>query len=389
MQQRWRDCKLGDVITLQRGFDLPERERRPGTVPIVSSSGITGYHDEARCAAPGVVTGRYGTLGEVFLVEQDYWPLNTALFVKDFKGNVPGFVAHLLRTLSFGRQNAAGAVPGVNRNHLHALDVKVPDVLLQRLIADILSSYDDLIENNTKRVKILEEIARSLYREWFVHFRFPGHEGVKLVTSTIGEVPEGWKATTLDTLTAYVNRGLAPKYADDGPELVINQKCIRDQRLNLDLVRRHRSAVPPDKYVRRGDVLINSTGVGTLGRVAQVLEDVPRYTVDTHVSIVRPSSDTDPIYFGLMLFAKEPYFAAQGIGSTNQTELSRGRIGATEVLAPPYTLQRRFGEVVRPIRQAAITLIRKNNNLRSTRDLLLPRLVSGEIDVSRLEAPRG
>ena len=115
----WRECLLGDVLTLQRGFDLPNRHRRDGTVPIVSSSGITGFHSEARVIGPGVITGRYGTLGEVFYVDREFWPLNTTLYVRDFKGNDPLFLSYFLRTLDLSSQNTAGAVPGLNRKALH------------------------------------------------------------------------------------------------------------------------------------------------------------------------------------------------------------------------------------------------------------------------------
>jgi len=93
----WRDCRLGAVLTLQRGHDLPNTQRKDGEVPVVSSSGITGRHNVPKASAPGVVTGRYGTLGEVFYIEQDYWPLNTALYVKDFKGNQPRYIAYHLK----------------------------------------------------------------------------------------------------------------------------------------------------------------------------------------------------------------------------------------------------------------------------------------------------
>ena len=105
MTTQWTKVYLGDVITLQRGFDLPERERMAGHVPIVSSSGISGYHSEAKVSPPGVVTGRYGTLGEVFYIDVPFWPLNTTLWVKDFKGNSPHFISYLLRTLHLGAQN--------------------------------------------------------------------------------------------------------------------------------------------------------------------------------------------------------------------------------------------------------------------------------------------
>ena len=122
----WQDCALGDVITLKRGHDLPERKRVSGPVPVVSSSGISGSHNEARANPPGVVTGRYGTIGEVFFVEKPYWPLNTALYVIDFKGNDPRFVVYLLRNTLRNYKTEKAAVPGVDRNVLHALRVRAP-----------------------------------------------------------------------------------------------------------------------------------------------------------------------------------------------------------------------------------------------------------------------
>ena len=165
MRSKWEICTLGDILTLQRGFDLPTNRRQDGNIPVVSSSGITGYHNVPKIKAPGVVTGRYGTLGEVFYIEQDFWPLNTTLYVRDFKGNNPKFISCFLQTLNLAHQNAAGAVPGLNRNALHLLPVRKPPVATQCKIASILSNYDRLIENNTRRIKILSEMARSLYDE--------------------------------------------------------------------------------------------------------------------------------------------------------------------------------------------------------------------------------
>ena len=185
----WRECPLGDVITLKRGHDLPKSERGVGSVPVISSSGNTGTHNEAKALPPGVVTGRYGTIGEVFFVEEPYWPLNTALYVIDFKGNDPRFVAYLLRNTLRDYRTEKAAVPGVDRNVLHTLRVRIPCISKQSTIASILSAYDDLIENNRRRIALLEDAARLLYREWFVHFRFPGHEHVKFIDG----LPEGWE----------------------------------------------------------------------------------------------------------------------------------------------------------------------------------------------------
>lgn len=267
------------------------------------------------------------------------------------------------------------------------LTLRLPPLEVQRRIASIPSAYDDLIENNTRRIAILEEMARRIYEEWFVRFRFPGHERVRMVESESGLVPEGWRVTALGDVAAYINRGLAPKYDDTAACIVINQKCIRGQRLSLGEARKQDRPVPAEKVVRLGDVLINSTGVGTLGRVAQVLEEIDNCTVDTHVSIVRPGKDCDPDYFGLTLLARQAHFEAQGVGSTGQTELSRGRIAETSIVVPPLAVQQAFAALVRPMRRLTVTLQTKNLNLRVTRNLLLPKLISGELDVSMMPEP--
>lgn len=125
----WHSETLGEVITLKRGYDLPESRRVEGEIPIVTSSGITGYHNEKKFDGSGVVTGRYGTLGEVFYVEGPYWPHNTALYVRDFKGNNPRFISYFLKEFLRYTKSDKAAVPGVNRNDLHQRRVRIPTLV--------------------------------------------------------------------------------------------------------------------------------------------------------------------------------------------------------------------------------------------------------------------
>ncbi|CAM3712234.1 Type I restriction modification DNA specificity domain-containing protein [Deinococcus frigens] len=277
-------------------------------------------------------------------------------------------------------------VAGIKQSELRKVDVPLPPLPTQRKIAAILSAYDDLIENNTRRVRVLEDMARALYREWFVEYRYPGHELVVFVEDEQGRRPKGWKLASISDVAPLVTRGIAPKYNEDSLSLVINQKCIRDQRLSLQPARRHLGKVPVMKQVGFGDVLINSTGIGTLGRVAQVYEELTDCTVDSHVTIVRPDLDkVDLDFFGLALLNMQSHFEGLGVGATGQTELGRERVSSTHLLRPDLALQNDFGERVRPLRGAVVNLERRNTNLRRTRDLLLPRLVSGELDVSNLD----
>ena len=205
----WTTCRLGNALTLKRGYDLPARRRLRGEVPVVSSSGITGHHNRAKRSAPGVVTGRYGTLGNVYYIDRDYWPLNTALYVVDFKGTHPKFAAYFLKHVLRHCRSDKAAVPGVHRDMLHHLQVSVPDADTQEAVASILSAYDDLIENNRRRIRLLERAAHLLYREWFVHLRFPGHEEVPVIDG----LPEGWQRRPLGEI-APLSYGKALKKED-------------------------------------------------------------------------------------------------------------------------------------------------------------------------------
>jgi type I restriction enzyme S subunit len=403
----WRPFKLDQLGTVGRG----KSKHRPRNDPILYG-GLYPFVQTGDVKSASLwLTENEQTYSEFGLSQSKLWAKGTLCITiaaniaetailgieACFPDSIVGFLAdpekadvrfikYYIDTIKLQMQNASHGTTQDNLSveKLLAFDFATPPLPIQRRIADTLSAYDDLIENNTKRIKILEEMARSLYREWFVNFRFPGHEKTKLVSSRAGKIPEGWRLTSLDEASIYINRGVAPNYADDAPELVINQKCVRDQHLSLEPARRHQTKVPPDKYVHRNDVLINSTGVGTLGRVAQVLADLDGVAVDTHVSLVRPRPDVDPDYFGLSLLALEAHFEAQGAGATGQTELARARIGATPLLLPAESLQRRFGQVVRDLRVLPVMLAKKNDILRATCDLLLPRLISGEIDVSSL-----
>lgn len=264
-------------------------------------------------------------------------------------------------------------------------DFDLPAIDTQRRVASILGTYDDLIEVNRRRVAVLEDMAHGLLQEWFVRFRFPGHEGVPLVDTPDGPLPQGWERKAVEEVTSFINRGIAPKYSDDSETLVVNQKCIRDGRVNLALARRQIKTPPVAKRVQVGDVLINSTGVGTLGRVAQA-EEVPEgLTVDSHVTIVRPERGEDRDYLGLLLLSLQSTFENLGIGSTGQTELSRQAIGAQVVSWAPPGLRMSFGATVRPMRSLVVELMKQNERLAAARDLLLPRLISGQLSFEAAE----
>ena len=161
----WKIKRLGEVAELQRGFDLPNSKRIDGNIPIISSSGVTGFHNDFKSTAPGVVTGRYGSIGEVFYIEENYWPLNTSLWVKDFHGNFPKFIYYLLKNFDFSKFSDKTGVPGVNRNDLHSVKVPVPPIKEQKKIAEILSTWDKAIETTEKLLINSQQQKKALMQQ--------------------------------------------------------------------------------------------------------------------------------------------------------------------------------------------------------------------------------
>ncbi|MFM6508850.1 MAG: restriction endonuclease subunit S, partial [Dolichospermum sp.] len=172
------NLQLGDLIEFQRGYDLPQSSFNHGTIPVISSNGILGYHDEYKVIGPGITIGRSGTVGLPHFIKENFFPHNTSLFVKDFKGNDPKYIFYLLKNLGLQTQKSGSGVPTMNRNHLHPLKILAHlNLDIQKKIAAVLSSLDDKIELNNRINSELENLAKTIYDYWFVQFDFPDENG--------------------------------------------------------------------------------------------------------------------------------------------------------------------------------------------------------------------
>lgn len=294
----------------------------------------------------------------------------------------PKYVYYLLKhNLHLVKRADTGASSGrenVSKSNFSSLEIYATlDLAEQERISGTLDSLDSAIENNQRRIALLEDLARQLYREWFVQFNFPGAEdGV-----CRDGVPPGWALGSVEELASLVTRGITPNYEDSASGLVINQKCVRGGRLSLDAARRQSKEVKKDRNVQVGDVLINSTGAGTLGRVAQVRTSIQDCTVDTHITIVRPKALNSFAYLGVALLEREAQLSTMGVGATNQLELPRGDISALPILIPPEQIRIAFHDLVWPVFSLAESLALSNSKLKESRDALLPKLMSGELRV--------
>lgn len=373
----WRTGTVGDVLTLKRGYDLPEAQREDGEVPIVSSSGVTGHHSESKAQAPGVVTGRYGTLGDVYFIDEEFWPLNTALYVADFKGNHPRFVAYLLRHVLRNYQSDKAAVPGVNRNVLHELKLRYPIGEVQARIATTLSAYDDLIENNRRRMALLEDAARQLYREWFVRLRFPGHEHTRITDG----VPEGWDRSTafsaMEVLSGGTPRTTVSDYWDgDLPfytpkDATDTSYVIRTERSITELGLKNCSS----RLYSTHTVFISARGtVGKLNLAAR-----PMAMSQSCYALIGKEYVSQLFLFCALKEAIE-YFKQHAVGAVFDA-IVVDTFKLIPFTAPDVKLIRLFEDAVAPMFCQIANLMEQNEKLRTVRDLLLPRLMSQDIAI--------
>lgn len=425
----WTEAFLGGVLELKRGYDLPKDKRAQGHVPIVSSSGVSDFHIEAMVKGPGVVTGRYGTIGEVFYVEEDYWPLNTTLYVRDFKGNDPRFISYFLKTLDFQAYSDKGAVPGINRNHLHLAKVRVPDLGTQRRIAQILSVLDNKIDLDRRINQTLEAMAQAIFKSWFVDFdpvkakiaakvegRDPlraamtaisGKPEAELETlppdqfatlaataalfpnemedSELGEIPRGWTVCPL------------PACIDINPARSLKKGAVAPY---LDMANVPTNAARIDSVVLRafgsGSKFIN--GDTLLARITPCLENGKTAYVDflgvgevgwgsTEFIVLRPKESL-PLPFAYFL-CRHPEFRAFAIsqmaGTSGRQRVPNDCFGAYKLVKPSAQIAEAFGKQVTLFMRQIKAQDEASKTLASLRDTLLPRLLSGELQVQHTE----
>lgn len=424
MTGEWKDCSLGDVIELKRGYDLPQNARLPGVVPLVSSSGVTDTHSIAMAKGPGVVTGRYGTLGQVFYVEQDFWPLNTTLYVRDFKGNDPRFISYFLRDIDFLAFSDKAAVPGLNRNHLHQARVRFPtDLTEQRAIAHILGTLDDKIELNRKQNETLKAMARALFKAWFVDFEpvraklegrwqrgqslpgLPAHLydlfPDRLVESELEEIPEGWKQIQFGSL---LENTIGGDWGKGIPEDDHNQVVSIIRGTDFPSVSSGGIGKVPTRYttakklasrrLQAGDIVLEISGgspTQPTGRSIFISDSILERFSNAVVCAsfcrrLQPKSRD----FGALAFIHLQHLYALG-GTWEYQNQSTGIanfqttrfLDSEMVVMPSVALLRIFAAQVN-------TLLQKISNkesieLTKLRDTLLPKLISGELRVRDAE----
>lgn len=410
MANDWTETTLGEVVELKRGYDLPTRQRNPGRIPIVSSSGISGTHSESKVAGPGVVTGRYGTIGQVFYIEEDFWPLNTTLYVRDFKGNHPKFINYFLTSIHYLAYSDKAAVPGVNRNHLHQAKVRIPSPPTQKRIADILGTLDNKIELNRQINETLEAMARRLFRSWLVDFdpvhakaalrrQHPKLTGAELSRralpnlapeiaelfpdsfedSPLGPIPKGWSAGTVpEVIEVNPSRSLKK-----GTRVAWLEMSNMPTRLARATAWQYRDFKSGTKFINGDTLVARITPCLENGKTAFVdfLADGDVAAGSTEYIVLRPKEPLPPVFAYLLARTEDfrSHLISNMTGTSGRQRAPADCLKSYPLVVPSESIARNFARLTQPLFAQMKSNDEESAELASIRDKLLPRLLSGEL----------
>jgi type I restriction enzyme, S subunit len=337
-----------------------------------------------------VITIVGANVGDIAIIDSEYDGANLTenaakLIPKDNNILSPKFLKYSLfgdiQKSKFQQIAMAAAQPKLGFYKIKDFEINVPNIQTQKRIADILSAYDDLVENNLKRIKLLEAAAQNIYKEWFVNLRFPGYENTPINEET--GLPVGWDKITIEEYTKVASRGPSLNYKIDVGFPVLNQSCIRNGEIELDKVRIAEKLKENKQhcYLEINDILINSMGQGTLGRVSKNNSISEKFIIHNCITFLRAKDDYSQTLLYHFISSKEKYFISISQGSTGQTTLKLSLIKELEINAPSTDLMKSFDNQVLPMWIQIGLLKNQNQKLKAARDILLPRLMNRTIEV--------
>lgn len=403
-----QNCLLGDLIEFQRGYDLPKSKFVHGKYPVQSSNGILGYHHEYKVKAPSITIGRSGTVGIPHLIKTNFFPHNTALFVKDFKGNDVEYIYYLLKNLKLNEYKTGSGVPTMNRNHLHPLKIQAfLDIPTQKSIAHILSTLDQKIAINNQINAQLEQMAKTLYDYWFVQFDFPDENG-KPYKSSGGEmvyndtlkreIPKGWEAQKISHWLQSDKSGDWGKEIQEG-NYTLQVNCIRGADINAvnfqgNIEAPIRFILPKNKHklLSPFNLVVEISGgspTQSTGRLALISDyvlnrfDFP--VICSNFCKAISLKNTDYFYqFVFMwnaIYKNDILFDWEGKTSGIKNLLFENFTEGYYECYPPLDLAKKFFEIADVFHKQQQFLLKQNQQLAQLRDFLLPMLMNGQVGV--------
>jgi type I restriction enzyme S subunit len=412
--------RLGDIVNFKRGYDLPSYDRKDGKYPIISSSGISGYHNDYKQDGEGLVTGRYGTLGEMYYINGKYWPHNTTLYVTDFKGNYPKYVYFLMKSLNSLKKTDKSTVPGIDRNDLHEIEIPYIQPEFQKPIADSLFTLETKISLNTRINAELEQMARTIYNYWFVQFDFPISaaqaasmgkpelEGKPYKASggemawneeLKREVPVGWEVGGFNTL---ISEFISGDWGKDTLSGNCTEKvtCIRGADI-ANLTSEKLVEAPTrfiikknlDKILGANSLIIEISGGSpsqSTGRIAYINDALLKRLNNKIIcsNFCRAIKLKYDAYFHFFFYTWTSAYDAKVLfnyeGKTTGIKnlLIDDFINGYKIPVPEKEITLKYQELIEPMLTKVQKNAQENQELTRLRDFLLPLLMNGEVTIS-------
>lgn len=386
MTKEWPTKKIKEFCEFKYGKNLPADKRVDGPYPVYGSSSIASYHEDYLIQAPGLIVGRKGTVGKVQLSKENYFPIDTTFYVDNTctKENIY-FLFYFFQLCGFEEMNSDAAVPGLNRNAAINLKVKLPPRVAQNKIAAVLTSYDDLIENNLKRIKLLEEMAQITYQEWFVRMKFPGHETAAFDEET--GFPLGWKTEKIGSIYKTSSGGTPStknsEYYESG-----TIKWVRTQELKGSLIL-DTSAYITEQGLKNSSAKVFPANTVLLAMYGNTIGETGYLTTEasTNQACCAFLTSRNHSYFlhqYLMLY--KPKILNYRMGAA-QENISQSIIQNIEILSPSEDMVDRYGAFAKDLYLNIENIMKQNILLKEARDILLPRLMTGMINIEQVELP--
>lgn len=402
--EEWKEYRLGDVCTITsskrifaneyqnygipfyRGKEIIEKQKgeKVSNELFISKDKYDDIKKKHGVPSEGdMLLTSVGTIGIPYIVQDEifYFKDGNLTWFQNFNGINNRFLYYWFFTpfaKSLIDSKAIGSTQkALTIDTLKKFEIKLPSINEQKRIVSILKSLDDKIENNRKINENLEQQAQALFKSWFVDFE--PFRDQPFVESELGMIPEGWRVDNLNNLCSFISRGLSPKYKDNTDQWVLGQTCVRNNIVTLTNARTHEPKANTEKKVKQWDTLINSTGIGSLGRVGIVYFDKDNIAFDSHLTVVRSKDELYKHYIGRNLLMRQLEIENMAIGSTGQTELPKESVKTMQLIVPDKASVQRFNKIIEPIALRMYHTYEENNNLSHLRDTLLPKLMSGEI----------
>ncbi|VGM94876.1 Predicted nucleotidyltransferases [uncultured Avibacterium sp.] len=437
----WIETTVGEFCPFSYGKSLPQSKRIEGDYPVYGSNGIVGFHKEPNIKSHGIIIGRKGSVGEIHLSLTPFWAIDTSFYT--VKESLPElkFTYYLLKTLGLNAMNSDSAVPGLNRDNAHSVKIKIPKFQSDReKIAEFLSTFDQKITLNTQTNQTLEQIAQGIFKHWFIDFT-PVHakanalaagaslEQAELATmaclsgktiaeitalqhttpeayhqlqqtaqafpsefveSEMGLVPKGWEVTTIGHI-ADIIKGKSYKSSELEPSdtaLVTLKSFQRGGGYRLDGLKEFSGKYKPEQEVYVGELIIAYTDVtqaaDIIGKPAMVMgnKKYKHLVISLDVGVVRPK-DKDLKYFLYCLAMTENFqqHTKSFCSGTTVLHLGKNAIPSFQFIMPDTQLLKELNKRLEPIFTKININIQENESLSETRDLLLPKLLNGEIEL--------